>query len=181
MSLMEHRGVCVTCESRLTGRQSKFCSVTCKNKSHQSYVAQKDRGLTRKLQIVRSLGGKCSICGYSKNLAAFTFHHTEPGSKEFKLDMRSLSNRTWNSVLKELDKCALVCANCHAELHNPQLNLDDLPHPTTAFAAPFGFVVWTLPLSRGPGYLPSSLYTFTSKEALGSGLPYRSRLRLPRV
>jgi len=75
------------------------------------------------------MGGKCSLCGYHKNLAAFAFHHTDSSRKQFKLDMRSLSNRTWKTVLTEVQKCALVCTNCHAELHNPHLdlNLDKLP------------------------------------------------------
>jgi hypothetical protein len=37
--------------------------------------------------------------------------------------MRSLSNRKLDYVLRELNKCMLVCANCHAELHNPHLDL----------------------------------------------------------
>ena len=104
-----------------------FCSINCKNSRHQSYEAQKDRGLARKLELVKAAGGRCSICGYHKNLAALTFHHTDLTNKDFKLDMRSLSNRTMESVLAELGKCILVCHNCHAELHNPHLDLDALP------------------------------------------------------
>jgi len=100
-----------------------FCSAKCKNKKHQSYTSQQDRGLARKLWLTQNMGGSCSICHYRVNLAAFIFHHSEPQHKEFKLDMRSLSNRTWKSVLQEVEKCSLVCANCHAELHNPHLDL----------------------------------------------------------
>ena len=103
-----------------------FCSVTCKNKKHQSYKAQQDRGLARKIQLIQSMGGACSLCGYKNNLAAFNFHHADPQCKRFKLDMRALSNRTWDAVLQEADKCSLVCANCHAELHNPHLELGRL-------------------------------------------------------
>jgi hypothetical protein len=103
-----------------------FCSITCKNKKHQSYKAQQDRGLARKIQLIQNMGGACSFCGYKNNLAAFNFHHVNSQAKQFKLDMRALSNRTWNSVLQEADKCLLVCANCHAELHNPHLELDRL-------------------------------------------------------
>ena len=118
---------CVICGVTLAGRQARFCSTRCKNKHHQSYTTQKSRGLARKIQIVRSMGGKCSRCGYNTNLAAFNFHHQDASRKQFKLDMRSLSNRTWELVMAELAKCSLVCANCHAELHNPHLTLHELP------------------------------------------------------
>ncbi len=117
---------CIICGRPLTGKQTKFCSRSCKNKDLQSYDAQQQRGLARKLELVKAAGSCCSRCGYRGNLAALTFHHTDPSQKEFKLDMRSLSNRKLNYVLRELDKCTLVCANCHAELHNPHLDLGQL-------------------------------------------------------
>jgi len=115
---------CLVCGNPLVGKQTKFCSIDCKNKHHQSYEAQKRRGIDRKLTLIEAAGGKCSVCGYQKNLAALSFHHTESATKDFKLDMRSLSNRTYASVQSEISKCILVCLNCHAELHNPHLDLD---------------------------------------------------------
>jgi hypothetical protein len=123
---MNKSSSCIVCGSRLQGRQTRFCSITCKNDFHQGYENQKRRGLQRKLELVRAKGGRCSICGYRKNLAALAFHHLDSGEKDFKLDMRSLSNRKLEPTLKELDKCILVCHNCHAELHNPRLDLDKL-------------------------------------------------------
>jgi len=117
---------CIMCGVSLHGRQTRFCSVACKNDHHQSYEAQKRRGLARKLELVSAKGGCCSICGYRKNLSALAFHHLDSAEKDFKLDMRSLSNRKFQPVLGELDKCILVCHNCHAELHNPLLDLDSL-------------------------------------------------------
>lgn len=76
------------------------------------------------------LGGKCSECGYSANLAALVFHHL--GGKEFKLDVRSLSNRKLTPILAEVAKCRLLCHNCHAELHNPSLDLAKLLIEPTA-------------------------------------------------
>jgi hypothetical protein len=70
------------------------------------------------------LGGQCEICGYKKNLSALAFHHIDPEKKKFKLDVRSLSNRTEAKILEELDKCKLLCHNCHAEVHNPEYNLE---------------------------------------------------------
>lgn len=76
------------------------------------------------------LGGKCSHCGYAANLAALTFHHL--GGKEFKLDVRSLSNRRIDPILAEVAKCRLLCHNCHAEVHNPSLDLAKLSIEPTA-------------------------------------------------
>lgn len=117
---------CIVCGTRLRGRQTHFCSIACKNNHHQSYTAQQRRGLARKLDLVRRAGGRCSVCGYNRNLAALVFHHTGAERKRFKLDLRSLSNRTLASLLAEVRTCVLVCHNCHAELHNPRLKLDSL-------------------------------------------------------
>jgi predicted nucleic acid-binding Zn ribbon protein len=126
-AVMTEYSNCIVCGKPLIGKQTKFCSPICKNRDLQSYEAQKRRGLVRKLDLVKTTGGRCTICGYSKNLAALVFHHTDSTDTDFKLDMRSLSNRKLVSVLREIDKCILVCANCHAELHNPHLDLDMLP------------------------------------------------------
>jgi hypothetical protein len=71
-------------------------------------------------------GGKCSICGYKRNLAALSFHHVEGNKKDFKLDARSLSNLTIKKIEEEFRKCTLLCSNCHAEIHNPDLDLGSL-------------------------------------------------------
>ncbi|PIS04319.1 hypothetical protein COT83_01235 [Candidatus Peregrinibacteria bacterium CG10_big_fil_rev_8_21_14_0_10_44_7] len=118
---------CIVCNQPLQGRQSKFCSTKCKNKLHQGYNAQKDRGVKRKLELIKLAGGKCSKCGYCKNSAALSFHHIDAKEKEFKLDMRSISNRDKRSIMAELDKCVLLCSNCHAEEHNPHLDLVPTP------------------------------------------------------
>lgn len=121
---------CIVCKTELTVRQILFCSVTCKNTQHQSYHAQKKRGLERKIHPVKLLGGQCSRCGYATNLAALAFHHL--GGKEFQLDVRSLSNRKIGPILEELAKRKLLCPNCHAEIHNPGLDLAKLSIEPTA-------------------------------------------------
>ena len=119
---------CVICNKALCGRQKKFCSRACKNKagnsSHQSYLAQQTRGRKRKIALVQRFGGQCAECGYNKNFAALEFHHRDPESKSFQLDLRSLSNRKWPSIIEEGAKCTLLCSNCHAELHNPDCLLN---------------------------------------------------------
>jgi len=63
-------------------------------------------------------GGKCEICGYSKCLGALQFHHIIPSEKKFMLSDALYSSKYTNKeILDEMDKCKLICANCHAELH----------------------------------------------------------------
>ena len=61
-------------------------------------------------------GGKCCICGYDKCKSALDFHHKNGEVKNFGLSVRGLT-RSWVRTKKELDKCVLVCANCHREIH----------------------------------------------------------------
>lgn len=69
-----------------------------------------------KLQAVKILGGKCSICGYDKCIDALEFHHENPDKKEFKLG--SGNTISWKEYKKEALKCILVCSNCHKEIHS---------------------------------------------------------------
>lgn len=76
------------------------------------------RIIRKKLELVKNLGGKCSLCGYNKNLAALTFHHRNG------LNIKRYSTPYLNWVHTEPSQLILLCHNCHAELHNPQLHLN---------------------------------------------------------
>ena len=118
---------CIQCGKMLAGKQRKYCSRQCKNtynnQAYQSYQAQQLRGRSRKVALIKLKGSKCVSCGYKQNFAALEFHHVDPKTKLFQLDLRSLSNRKWETVLVEAKKCRLLCSNCHAELHNPDCGL----------------------------------------------------------
>lgn len=66
--------------------------------------------------VIEYKGGKCVICGYKKCVWAFDLHHVDGSKKEFGLSVRGLT-RSWDKVQKEINKCILVCANCHREIH----------------------------------------------------------------
>ena len=66
-------------------------------------------------QAVAYKGGKCEICGYQKCLGALEFHHPDPMNKEFNISDRIIS---FEVIQAELDKCHLLCANCHREVHD---------------------------------------------------------------
>ena len=89
-----------------------------------TYPRQKERGLKRKLELINYLGGECEICGYNKNIAALVFHHKNPEEKELRLDIRHISATNMETLYKEVDKCMLLCANCHAEIHYPYMEMN---------------------------------------------------------
>lgn len=90
------------------------------------YPAQKLRFIRRKLELIVFRGSKCLLCGYSGNLAVLEFHHRDPAIKDFPLDARHIANTESQKLIAELEKCDLLCANCHRELHNPEKSLDNI-------------------------------------------------------
>ena len=75
----------------------------------------------RKMAIVYK-GSKCAICGYNNCIQALEFHHLNDTNKDFGISAKGYT-RSWNSVRKELDKCLLLCANCHREVHEGKTQL----------------------------------------------------------
>ena len=61
-------------------------------------------------------GAKCEVCGYDRCSDALEFHHNNLSDKNFGISAKGYT-RSWKEVAKELDKCMIVCANCHRELH----------------------------------------------------------------
>lgn len=72
--------------------------------------------------LVAEAGGKCMICGYHRHPAALQFHHLDPAEKSFSLGVRGIT-RSLSSLRAEAAKCALLCANCHAELEAGAVDL----------------------------------------------------------
>jgi hypothetical protein len=66
-------------------------------------------------------GGKCERCGYNKYIGALEFHHKDPNEKDFLISRKGHCT-SWEKIKKELDKCILVCANCHREIHEEERN-----------------------------------------------------------
>jgi hypothetical protein len=77
------------------------------------------RRLVLKMVAVKLLGGKCHRCGWSEHIAAFEFHHRDGRQdKEFQIGGRA--DRAWAAVKAELEKCDLLCSNCHRIEHSRQ-------------------------------------------------------------
>ena len=69
-----------------------------------------------KKEAIKRKGGKCEKCGYDKCIAALNFHHLDPNEKEFGLAQNGTVH-TWEEFWEEAQKCIVLCANCHAEIH----------------------------------------------------------------
>lgn len=121
---------CKICGIQLIGMQKMYCSNNCKSRGHyknsiqgNSMHRQKRVSLERKIFFIKQLGGGCSNCGYNKNLSAMEFHHKDPSTKDFPLDARRFGNNSMKTLEIEVNKCELLCSNCHREHHHPQLEM----------------------------------------------------------
>jgi len=95
-------------------RHGKPCRTICKPCDSKRAV---ERARKNKLLAIAYKGCKCSICGYCKHPAALCFHHVDPSRKDPNFD--KMKFWSFDRIKSELDKCVLVCANCHIEAHHP--------------------------------------------------------------
>lgn len=111
--------ICKICKKEYEYSRQKGHSHNICNSCRQNY-----RKKLLKHRAVLYKGGKCEKCGYDKCEDALSFHHIDPNEKEFKISGKY--NISWDRVAKELDKCSLLCCNCHMEEHaKDRLSLDD--------------------------------------------------------
>jgi len=96
---------------RAKGHRKRVC-----NSCHVS-----KRRKEREDKIYLYKGDKCVICGYSKSRRALHCHHKNPTEKDFQISGNW--GLSWSKIQKELDKCILVCSNCHAEIHDGLIDI----------------------------------------------------------
>ena len=86
-------------------------------------LAQKTRTQRHKQKAVEYLGGHCAHCKGVFPLAVYDFHHVNPNEKEGLLS--KILWYSWTKIQIELDKCILLCANCHRIEHNKNKDSND--------------------------------------------------------
>lgn len=116
-------------------KSGEKCCPNCKEtkKIHEFYKRRNDSApstyciICTKLQTTNRMrkfkekcveykGGKCDICGYDKYVGALEFHHENQKEKDFEIS--KLKSWTFDErIIKELDKCVILCSNCHKETH----------------------------------------------------------------
>ena len=72
-----------------------------------------------KVSYIKRNGGGCSVCGYSACSNALVIHQLDTSTKSFNLSMirRKIGDYGKQAVTKEIEKCVLLCHNCHSEVH----------------------------------------------------------------
>jgi hypothetical protein len=94
---------------------SPYCKVCTKDQT-----LERQRSFKRK--CIEYKGGECIECGYNRYDGALEFHHLDPSQKDFSIAKARLTSFS-DKIKKELDKCALLCANCHREQHARDRNI----------------------------------------------------------
>ena len=97
----------------LKNKRTKLTDVERKKRNSQSVIEWRRR---TKIKLIKYKGGKCEICGYNKCIDALEFHHKDPKQKDFNISKMGYG-RKFEILLKEVDKCNLLCSNCHREIH----------------------------------------------------------------
>ncbi|GAX39860.1 hypothetical protein NIES4075_08200 [Tolypothrix sp. NIES-4075] len=109
---------CPRCKQQLAAeafyqrRSGKHLSPYCKECTNRQTIERMRRF---KEKCVAHKGGKCSRCGYNRCIDALEFHHINPLEKDLPLSAGKVYS--FEKAKAELDKCILVCANCHREIH----------------------------------------------------------------
>lgn len=114
---------CPNCEKMVSKedfyiRRGTDCSPYCKK---CLTIVCVNRQKMKKIKAIEYMGGKCCECGYSKCVSALEFHHKDSSQKDADIKITLAS---FEKVKAELDKCIMVCANCHREIHE-KIRMDD--------------------------------------------------------
>ena len=97
--------------TKTSDRLASYCRECENQRSNKKKLVRRNE---RKKQFIELMGGQCQHCGYKESLAAMTFHHVNPSEKDKAPATLMDTAFPWQEVCMELDKCVLLCSNCHA-------------------------------------------------------------------
>ncbi len=138
--LLRNRKHCLECSpfgshniKGLESQGKKYSCSRCNRKftyhrksGHTKTLCNSCKTMIRKYKVrkkcIKYKGNVCFICGYGKCSDSLHFHHVDPKTKLFTISRNT--NRSWESIRRELDKCIMLCANCHGESHVGLIKLD---------------------------------------------------------
>ena len=100
---------CKTCTLKINSKYRN--TLLGKQKHYKANLLNRQRNY-KLLKQLKSNG--CAICGYNKCTKALDFHHVIPKDKKFYIVADSMQRE---DLIEELNKCILLCSNCHREIH----------------------------------------------------------------
>ena len=104
--------------SKLKKVKCAFCNTSFYPINEESNLCPsclaKVKRVHRKLICLDYLGGKCEHCG-EIDPSILTFHHVHPNEKVHNIS--SILDDSWSTIKRELDKCIILCLNCHKKHH----------------------------------------------------------------
>lgn len=104
------------CEKRNAYRICEECFRIRPSKFNKKEWYRRTR-LTMKRLAIEYLGGKCVSCGKNDlHISCYCFHHKDSNKKEFSI-AKKFTTVNFEKIRKELDKCVLMCQNCHSIEH----------------------------------------------------------------
>lgn len=108
--------ICPKCNKQFVIQDNGFNRRYCYDCVPQTPKSGAENRRLIKKWALEYKGNKCICCGYNACPDALDFHHLNEEEKEFQLSNRNLV-LDWEKIKIELDKCILVCSNCHREIH----------------------------------------------------------------
>lgn len=108
------KGYCIKCKSK--GSRNAMFGKPSPQRGKGTYIRNKyNRKIKR--QIVLLKGNKCAMCGVENlPLCCYDFHHIKREDKSFQISHITLYKI--ETLKEELNKCLLLCANCHRIIHH---------------------------------------------------------------
>ena len=118
---------------------SSICKDCQKEADKRYYQSNKDKIRKRArifhkkiIDYVNSMKSTgCCICG-EKDIACLDFHHLRDKITEI---AKLIGNDNFTQIKAEIDKCVVLCSNCHRKLHFYKLSLEELKQPDRKQAA----------------------------------------------
>ena len=96
----------------------KLCQSKKRKGDEQNNRKQRLRARSFMKHYKQLIGGQCAKCKYSKTQASLEFHHVSRGEKKTSMS-HIISNGSYHEeIMHELDKCILLCRNCHMEFES---------------------------------------------------------------
>ena len=84
------------------------------------------KGDKNRIKAIQYLGGKCKCCGYDKFPCSLDIHHKDPLQKD--PNFKHKRGWSWDRLKEELEKCILLCRNCHTAFHSGFIKEEDFKY-----------------------------------------------------